>query len=198
MFIKIFIKLVLNFPVNKKSAPVCKQVLVALHRILRPCTCFNILMPFKPFLYYKVSHYEGKLVGRSNFYTRKRHIRIESNHRYTSNKIIFTTITFTPYTHRSANCYYTGLCSKSGRILCKRHNFQLYSISFVLGKTHWKIYKIIPTIQSLNGPLAWYVKLQVHMPWECRERFPRHRGLAIPTCITARASRTCRDACRDR
>ena len=27
--------------------------------------------------------------------------------------------------------------------------------------------------------------------------FPRHRGLAIPTCITARAWRTCRDACRD-
>ena len=33
---------------------------------------------------------------------------------------------------------------------------------------------------------------------ECRERFPRHRGLAIPTCITARAWRSCRDACRDR
>ena len=33
---------------------------------------------------------------------------------------------------------------------------------------------------------------------ECRERFPRHRGTAIPTGITARASRTCRDACRDR
>ena len=33
---------------------------------------------------------------------------------------------------------------------------------------------------------------------ECRERFPRQRGLAIPTCITTRASRTCRDACRDR
>ena len=33
---------------------------------------------------------------------------------------------------------------------------------------------------------------------KCRERFPRHRGLAIPTCITARARRTCRDACRDR
>ena len=33
---------------------------------------------------------------------------------------------------------------------------------------------------------------------ECRERFPRHCGLAIPTCITARAGRTCRDACRDR
>ena len=33
---------------------------------------------------------------------------------------------------------------------------------------------------------------------ECRERFPRHRGLAIPTCIMARVWRTCRDACRDR
>ena len=33
---------------------------------------------------------------------------------------------------------------------------------------------------------------------ECRERFPRHCGLAIPTCITARAWCTCRDACRDR
>ena len=33
---------------------------------------------------------------------------------------------------------------------------------------------------------------------ECRERFPRHRRLAIPTCITARESHTCRDACRDR
>ena len=32
---------------------------------------------------------------------------------------------------------------------------------------------------------------------ECRERFPRHHGLAITTCITARTSRTCRDACRD-
>ena len=38
----------------------------------------------------------------------------------------------------------------------------------------------------------------LHMRRECRERFPRHRGLAIPTCITARAWRTCRDACRDR
>ena len=33
---------------------------------------------------------------------------------------------------------------------------------------------------------------------ECRVRFPRHRGLAIPTCITACAWRTCRDACCDR
>ena len=36
------------------------------------------------------------------------------------------------------------------------------------------------------------------MRWECRERFPRHRGFAIPTCITARSSRTYCDARRDR
>ena len=36
------------------------------------------------------------------------------------------------------------------------------------------------------------------MHWECLERFPRHRGLAIPTYITARAWRTCHDACRNR
>ena len=33
---------------------------------------------------------------------------------------------------------------------------------------------------------------------ECRKRFHHHRGLAIPKCITAHASRTCRDACWDR
>ena len=32
----------------------------------------------------------------------------------------------------------------------------------------------------------------LHMRRECRERFPWYRGLAIPTCITARASRMCR------
>ena len=38
----------------------------------------------------------------------------------------------------------------------------------------------------------------LRMCWECREHFPRYRELAIPTCITARACRTCRDACWDR
>ena len=37
----------------------------------------------------------------------------------------------------------------------------------------------------------------LRMRRECRERFFRHRGLPIPTCITARAWCTCRDACRD-
>ena len=51
---------------------------------------------------------------------------------------------------------------------------------------------------AAHGPLARYAKLRVRMRRECRERFPRQRRQAIPTCITARASRTCRDACRDR
>ena len=47
-----------------------------------------------------------------------------------------------------------------------------------------------------HGPLARYVKLWVALA--PGKRFPHHRGLAIPTCTTARAWRTCRDACRDR
>ena len=39
---------------------------------------------------------------------------------------------------------------------------------------------------------------RLRMRRECRERFPRHHGFTIPSCITTRASRTCRDACRDR
>ena len=38
----------------------------------------------------------------------------------------------------------------------------------------------------------------LRMRQECRERFSRRCGLTIPTCITACAWRTCRDACRDR
>ena len=55
-----------------------------------------------------------------------------------------------------------------------------------------------------HGPLTRYVKLQVaHAPgmsgtFSPAADFKRNRQLAIPTCITARAWRTCRDACRDR
>ena len=62
--------------------------------------------------------------------------------------------------------------------------------------------KYISTLQDMgkidHGPLTRYVKLWMCMRRECRERFPRHHGLAIPTCITVRVWRTCRDACRDR
>ena len=36
------------------------------------------------------------------------------------------------------------------------------------------------------------------MSRECRERFPRRRGLENPTCIRARVRRMCLEACRDR
>ena len=50
----------------------------------------------------------------------------------------------------------------------------------------------------VHRPFARYVKLLVvHAPG-VPGTFPRHRGLAIPTSISARASRTCRDACRNR
>ena len=48
------------------------------------------------------------------------------------------------------------------------------------------------------GPLTRYVKWRVSHAPGMPGTFPRKRGLAIPTCITARALRTCRDACRDR
>ena len=46
----------------------------------------------------------------------------------------------------------------------------------------------------LPDTLSW--GLRMHR--ECRERFPRLRGLAITTCVTAGSWRTCYDACRDR
>ena len=49
-----------------------------------------------------------------------------------------------------------------------------------------------------HGPLTRCGKFRVRMRRECRECFPRHRGQAIPACITACAWRTCRDACQDR
>ena len=57
---------------------------------------------------------------------------------------------------------------------------------------------------SSHGPLTRYVKLQVaHAPgmpgtFSPAADFKWNRWLAIPACITARAWRTCRDACRDR
>ena len=49
-----------------------------------------------------------------------------------------------------------------------------------------------------HGSFARYVNCGLCMRRECREHFPRHRGLTIPTCITARAWRTRLDACQDR
>ena len=60
------------------------------------------------------------------------------------------------------------------------------------------------TVNWTHGPLTRYVKLQVaHAPgmpgtFSPAADFKGNRKLAIPTCVTARAWRTCRDACRDR
>ena len=52
---------------------------------------------------------------------------------------------------------------------------------------------------SIHGPLARYVRSRVaHAPGIAGNVFLRQCRLAIPTCITARESRTCRDECRDR
>ena len=58
--------------------------------------------------------------------------------------------------------------------------------------------------QFSHGPLTRYVKSRVaHAPgmpgtFPPAAHFKENRQLAIPACITARAWRTCRDACRDR
>ena len=39
--------------------------------------------------------------------------------------------------------------------------------------TEWVL--ITPLDLSPYGPLTKYVKMLVHMRWECRERLPRHR-----------------------
>ena len=50
-----------------------------------------------------------------------------------------------------------------------------------------------------HGPLSRYIKLQVaHAPGMLGSVFLHHRGLTIPTCLTARVWRTCHDACRGR
>ena len=58
--------------------------------------------------------------------------------------------------------------------------------------------RVFSSPSHLMGPLPDTSNCGLRMRRECRERFPRHRGLAIQTCITARASRTCRDACQGR
>ena len=54
-------------------------------------------------------------------------------------------------------------------------------------------------LRSGHGPLTRYTKLRVaHAPGMPGTDFKANRQLAIPTCITARVSHTCRDAYRDR
>ena len=73
-----------------------------------------------------------------------------------------------------------------------------------LSKQSWNWWSETTSGRPCNGPLTRYAKLQVaHAPgmpgtFSPAADFKGNRWLAIPACITARAWRTCRDACRDR
>ena len=58
----------------------------------------------------------------------------------------------------------------------------------------WSIYVMIAARVSTMSLLPDTQNCGVRMRREC---FPRLRRLAIPTCNTARALRTCRDTCWD-
>ena len=75
--------------------------------------------------------------------------------------------------------------------------YTLIVYTVVHGTNHCLLH-ILYIIILLHGPLARYVKLRIAHAPGMPGTFSRYRGIVIPTCITARASRTCRDACRDR
>ena len=67
----------------------------------------------------------------------------------------------------------------------------------IAGKYNW--YSTTEVRQCLfHGPLVRYVKCRIGHAPGMPGMFSRHRRLTIPTCITARAWRTCRDAYRGR
>ena len=73
-------------------------------------------------------------------------------------------------------------------VIMERNSSNLFVVYIYIDKTD--------TIR--HGPLIRYVKWRVAHAPGMPGTFPRPRGLAISTCISARAWRTCRDACRDR
>ena len=108
----------------------------------------------------------------------------------------------TPPTSPSRASYEVSIMKilkKIDRIIMEPHNNGIlcYTIHSV------KALAIQSEGRLLNGPLTRYAKLRVaHAPgmpgtFSHDAEFKGKRGLAIPACITARASRTCRDACRD-
>ena len=73
------------------------------------------------------------------------------------------------------------------------------------GLGNWGVMRLVQCALShdkgvsfARASLSRYANCGLRMRRECWERCPRHRGFAIPTCIIARAWRTCRDAYRDR
>ena len=91
-------------------------------------------------------------------------------------------------------------------------HFSLLGSGMLQHAIHCQSIKEINVWNPLDSLLPDTWNWGLRMRRECRERFPRHRRLAILACITARAWsrlailacitarawRTCRDACRDR
>ena len=69
---------------------------------------------------------------------------------------------------------------------------QGYLATTILPLTASTALTAVGMVSLCNGPLARYVKLRVAHGPRTPGTFPRHSGLAIPTCIKARAWRTCR------
>ena len=73
----------------------------------------------------------------------------------------------------------------------------------ILIEIYLSLFLMVQIAITQHGPLTRYVKSRVaHAPgmpgtFPPAAEFKGKRELAIPACITARASRTCRDACRD-
>ena len=70
-------------------------------------------------------------------------------------------------------------------------------VTFIEKPTREWIYRCCMFLFNM-GLLSNMQDCVLRMHQECRERFPRQRGLSIPTCIRACAWRTCLDACRGR
>ena len=98
---------------------------------------------------------------------------------------------FAVHTIGSQNSCYTWWEAMVHAICNEQPSFMLYVVgtqcSCYIG---WEV--------RAHGPLARYVKLRVAHAPGMPGTFSRHRRLAIPAYIRARASRTYRDACRDR
>ena len=103
-------------------------------------------------------------------------------------------------------CIGKTLYSKS---ICHRHPYEKSILSCALFLWRLNMLQMLWCSATSEGTLSlwnyWHMGLLpdtwncgLRMRRECQERFPRYSGLATPTCITTPASRTCRDACRDR
>ena len=108
---------------------------------------------------------------------------------YWGPSIMFIPISMEKPISSNSNVYITNLP--------RNDHYILWRIRFT-EKQDFRMFCCIPwIINSCMGLLPDIQNDGLCVCWECREHFLRHRGLAIPACITAHTRRTSRDACRD-